>query len=250
MAKTIYDHLIQCQKRMTLDCFKVNLDKELCLLFKQLTGIDLSSERYPFIRDGGDLQFGVTVHYKFKYGYMTVKTRGTKLTVTLFYEDQLNLPSQSNNCVIDVDYNLNFIQATFEDSLPLSKKHLNPNLFISHFYIKINHILTLDSYEKKLSCNDGLNGEVFDLHNGLDLRFHNKDFDFDDIFIRLMRLVNYSPAVFYIGFPKYPSYKDLLTNTDSVIAFVNMFIHDYFNDFNSLNANIDKHYLLADMENI
>lgn len=245
---------MQCQRRLTLDCFKVNLDKELCLLFKQLSGIDLTTERYPFIRDGGDLQFGVTVHYNFKYGSATIKAKGPKLTVLFFFEykykDLLNLPSQSNNCEIDVDHNLNFIQAEFEDSLSFSKKHLDIKLPISHLYIKVNHILTLNGYEKMLSYKNDFNGKIIDLNNGLDIRFYLKDFSFDAVFNKLMILINYSPTSFYIGFPNYPSYKEFITEPDKIIKFVNMFIHDYFNDFDNLVANIETHYLLADMEDI
>lgn len=244
---------MQCQRRMTLDCFKVNVNKELCLLFKQLSGIDLSSEPYSFVRDGGELQFGVTVHYKFKYGSATIKARGPKLTVIFFFEykykDLLNLPSQSNNCEIDVDHNLNFIQAKFEDSLSFSRKHLDIKNPISHLYIKVNHILTLNGYEKKLSYQND-SGTIIDLHYELDIRFYTKDFSFDDLFNKFMILVNYSPTSFYIGFPNYPSYRELLNEPYKITKFVNMFIHDYFNDFDNLVANIERHYLLADMEDI
>lgn len=254
MEKTIYDHLMQCKERMTLACFKVNIDKKLCLLFKQISGIDLSSQHYPFLRAGGSLNFGVSIRYDFKYGSMTVKTQFAKLIVTLYFKDEykdiFNFPSQSNNCTIDVDHNLNFIQATFEDSLPLSKKHLNKNLFINHFYIKINHIFTLDGYEKKLSSQDGLNGEIVNLHRNLDIRFRNKDYNFDDLFVKFIKLLNCSPTIFYIGFPNYPNYRDLITKSRATIAFVNMFVHDYFNDINNLNEIIANYYLLSDMADI
>lgn len=254
MSKTIYDRLMQCQLRMTLDCFKVNISKELCLLFKQISGIDLSSEPYPFVKNGGELQFGVTVKYTFKYGAMTIKSTGPKLTVLFLleykYKDLLNLPSQSGNCEIDVDHNLNFIQAKFEDSLFFSAKCLEMKLPISNLCVKINHILTLHGYEKKLSYQNHVNGKIIYLNNGLDIRFNTKDFSFDDVLYKFMILATYYSSIFYIGFPNYPSYEELLTEPDKIIKFVNMFIHDYFNDFDNLVDNIERHYLLLDMEEI
>lgn len=252
--KTIYDRLIQCQQRMTLNCFKVNITDHLVNLLKTSCAIDLSHEPYPFVRDGGSLLIDVVIHYKFKYGNVSILAKDDKLQVTFFfdyvYREMLNIPLHANCCTVNVDHNLNFISSVFTvyfcfsmntfDSEDNKNQHLN---------ITLTHTVEADKTYNSLSYNIH-DDKYLDIVDGFDKRFYMHNVDFELLLIKFINFVAYSPHVFYSGFSQYPKYIDIITDLKAIVKFINIFTEQYFNDHDNLIYTIEQHLLLVDMHDI
>lgn len=252
--KTIYELLIQCQRRMTLKCFKSNVNKPLILLLKKISHIDLSNEPYPFVADGGSLTINVTVNYRFKYGRVAISANEHDIEVDFFFDPSylalLNITLHSNRCTVNVDHNLNFIKATFNQPFSFYKKDLKTEYNEhNYFNIMLSHTIELEKTYNSLSYNFNHLDKYLKI-NGFDKRFYMHNFDLELLLIKFINFVAYNPDVFYLGFSKYPSYHEIIMDLNAIVNFINMFIDQYFNDHDNLIYTINQHLLLIDMDDI
>lgn len=253
--KTIYDQLTQCQKRMTLKCFKTKMDAHLATLLKQICAIDLSNEQYPFVTDGGSVFPDITLNYRFKYGRASISANEHDLTVIFFfdyeYREVLKIPLYSNSCIVNVDHDLKFIKATFNDYMSLSMKDLEPEYNeYENFNIMFTHTVEIDKTYNSFFYNFNEFDEYLEIVDGFDNRFYNNNFEFELLLIKFIRFAVCDPTVFYSCFSKYPSYNELITDVKAIVDFINMFIEQYFNDNDNLIYTIEQHLLLVDMQDI
>ena len=253
--ETIYDQVMQCQKRMTLKCFKTNVTAPLVDLLKIICGLDLSKELHPFVPDGGSLSLDVTFYYKFKYGKAAISGNELGLTVIFYfdyeYREELKIPFYANNCIVNVDNNLNFIKAGFNDYIAISNKFSEPECKERHFFgVMFIHNLELNKTYNSLFYNVDEFDEYVEITDDVDNRFHIHNFEFELLLVNFIRFSASDPIVFYSCFSKYPSYNDFITDKTAIVTFVNLFIEQYFNDHANLIHTIDQHLLLVDMQDI
>lgn len=253
--KTIYDRLIQCQQRMTLKCFKANINEPLVDLLKTICSIDLSNERYPFVTDGGALHMDVTLNYRFKYGRVSISANEHDLTVVFFfdyaYRELLNIPLYSNSCIVNVDHDLKFIKASFNYYFSFSTKILEPECNeYQNFNIMLTHTVEIDKSYNSLFYNIDEIDKYLEIVDGFDKRFYIHNVEFELLLIKFIKFSAYNPIVFYSGFSQYPSYIDIITDLNAIVNFINIFTEQYFNDYDNLIYTIEQHLLLVDMHDI
>jgi hypothetical protein len=244
---------------MTLKCFKAKINDQLVDLLKKICAIDLSKEKYPFVTDGGSVFPNITLNYRFKYGRVSISANDHDLTVIFFfdyeYREKLKIPFYSNNCIVNVDNNLNLIKATFNDYIALSSENSSENFEPAcnehhSFNIMLIHTVEFSKTYNSLFYNIDEFDDYLDITDDVDNRFYINNFEFELLLVKFIRFAAYDPTVFYSCFSKYPSYNELITDKAAIVSFVNLFIEQYFNDHDNLIYAIEQHLLLVDMQYI
>ncbi len=242
---TIYEQFIEYQKtHISTDVQEVFIQHQLCLLFYKSYGIKLPYEEDVFTYAGSSVGEELKIYFIFKYGQVTVATEKDHLIVVFFHNEDVKSPFNANRCFINVDENLNFIEAEYSMYFTFLNKILNKNDLYGNCYnqMRIQRIIDLTSSYNHLSfhhSNDKDDELFIDMDkNKIDERFLKPNPYFEDDFLKVIDFVTYKPLEFHEIFDGYPSFTSCVNSSDSIIDFVNVFVDQYFNDNEKLKQNI------------
>jgi hypothetical protein len=247
--KTLYEQFMECkQSRNTDVCNNPLVRQQLVELFQKTYDITLPSVDI-FTPDVSSIGEQVSIGYKFPYGSVKVATADKRLEVTFFHNDQIKAPFQANRCVITVDDNLNFIKAEYSMYFAFLNSILHNSAYGGYNQLLIQRIIDLSGAYNHLSFRDG--NDIDDCFTDaerckLDERFFTPNPELEDDFYKLIDFATEYPHDFYARFDGYPTFNQCVEHSDSIIDFINVFIHQYFNDNERLKQNL----LLIDMETI
>lgn len=248
--KTLYEQFMECkQSRNTDVCSSPMVMQKLVELFQTTYGIKLSSGGV-FIPNVSSIAEQINVAYTFPYGSVKVATSDKRFEVTFFHNDQIKAPFQANRCVITVDDNLNFIKAEYSMYFAFLNSVLHNNGAIGGYnQLQIQRIIDLSGTYNHLSFRNGndIDDDFTDAERcKLDERFFIPNSELEDDFYKLIDFATEYPHDFYAMFDGYPKFHQCVEHSDSIIDFINVFIHQYFNDNERLKQNL----FLIDMEKI
>lgn len=249
---TIYDQFMQCKKEQHTyirDNYLVH--QKLMVLFHMAYGIDLSPEEHVFTNDISSIGQELSIDYKFKYGKVNVCTEVDKLVVTFFHGDHLKAPFNANRCTITVDHDLNFIKAEYCMYFAFLNSVLHNNGgYGGYNQVKLQRIIDLNGAHNDLAFrhSDAVDDDLFvDVERSkLDERFLKPNIQLEEFLFKAIDFVTENPHDFYETFDGYPSFSKCVDHSDGIIDFINVFVHQYFNDNERLKENL----LLIDMQTI
>lgn len=248
--KTLYEQFMECKQSRNIDVGKNPLLlQKIADLFQTTYGIALSSDDV-FTHKSASIGEQISIAYTFLYGSVGVATVGKRLEVTFYHNDQIKAPFQANRCVITVDDNLNFIKAEYSMYFAFLNSVLHDNGAIGGYnQLQIQRIVDLSGAYNHLSFRNGndIDDDFTDAERcKLDERFFTPNPELEDDFYTLIDFATEYPHDFYARFDGYPKFHQCVEHSDSIIDFINIFIHQYFNDNERLKQNL----LLIDMETI
>lgn len=243
--KTIYDQFIESKLALNSN-FSNNplIVQKLKVLFHKAYGID---ESILFRKDQSSIGQELTVSYKFEYGSVEVATKNYQLVVTFFHKSDFEAPFKSNRCTIYVDHDLNFIRAEYCMYFAFLNSVLHNNGgYAGYNQMKVKQVIDLNGTYNHIAFLNSDDDDVFiDVERSkMDERFFQPNTDLEKTFYNLIDFVTEHPHEFYAIFDGYPSFANCIDHSDSIIDFVNVFIHQYFSDGERLKQNM----LLLDMQ--
>lgn len=114
--QTINEYFLSKLKEQSINDYEPDINGKLTILFKQLTGIDLSDtftkQDIRFSTDGRD----VFHDYCFQYGAVIISSSKNGMIIEFLFNDEIKsiIPFQCHNCWVVVDDNMTLNTASFE----------------------------------------------------------------------------------------------------------------------------------------
>lgn len=259
--QTVYDQIIKCRelKRETFNdaplLIKVPYFIDNTLVEQKLADLlhlvyDISNIDENILFKPGLLSVDkeISIAYRFKDFTAHISTNDDKLIITFFHDaENIKTAFQTDRCIVNVDHDLNLIQAEYSTYFAFINRiyHKKSN-YAGYNHMKISRIINkTESYNQLSFHHSDDESDLFSaVHpSRIDKRFSIPNTELEDTFIKMIDRVTDRPHSFCQIFDKYPSFVECVKSSDAVIEFVNLFVHQYFDENEHLKQNI----LLLDM---
>lgn len=223
------------------------MEQKLAALFHQTYDMSNLDENILFKSGFVSIDKEINISYSFKEFTAHVSTKEDKLIVTFFHDaEKIKTAFQTDRCIVNVDHDLNLIQAEYSTYFAFINQISHKSGYGGYNHMKISRIINKTESYNQLSFHhsDDKSNLFSDVHpSRIDKRFLIPNTELEDTFIKMIDRITDRPYSFCQIFDKYPSFVECVKSSDAVIEFVNLFVHQYFDENEHLKQNI----LLLDM---